>query len=218
MNCMYPSCFLFAGMKLRVCASLPQVGPAQVLVSVALVLNLLISYVLMMAPAREYFEAAALTTAVKIWPHTFAPLLPSRRLGLPDDDDGDGEGVELAPVKGGLSGALERAASDEILVKSGSNKGAASHGAAAHSTRIQKAVIGEVDESSSSPEAGVEIEVKKAHVEVAAVDDEVETGHWEPGRDGWARCVLRNVLRAALVFLTLLLSVTVPHFGLLTGK
>jgi len=193
-----------------------------VLVSVALVLNLLISYVLMMAPAREYFEAFALTTAVRIWPRTFAPLpLPSpsssRRLRLSGDGDAEDGGVEMAATKGGLSGVFEKAASDEGLVQGKSHSKSA-----AQTTSMQKAVIGEEDgsgSSSSSPEVGVAVDVKEAaHVDVVVAAAEVETGHWEPGRDGWARCVLRNLLRAALVFLTLLLSVTVPHFGLLTGN
>ena len=42
-------------------------------------------------------------------------------------------------------------------------------------------------------------------------------GKWLPGRDNWARCWVRNVIRICLVLITSSLAVAVPHFALLSG-
>ena len=53
--------------------------------------------------------------------------------------------------------------------------------------------------------------------EAEAKEDDALAGKWLPGRDNWARCWVRNVIRICLVLVTSSLAVAVPHFALLSG-
>mmetsp|Transcript_77129 Transcript_77129/g.221657 ORF Transcript_77129/g.221657 Transcript_77129/m.221657 type:complete len:553 (+) Transcript_77129:346-2004(+) len=110
-------------------------GPVQIFISAALIGNLAITFVLMLAPSREYMEAAVLGSLARAYPSTFAP----RRV--------DGEGGQ----------------------------------------------------------------------ENEAEEDDAFSGKWLPGRDNWARCWVRNIIRICLVLITSSLAVAVPHFALLSG-
>jgi hypothetical protein len=47
-------------------------GPMQLMICIALCLNIALSYVLMLAPSRQYLESALVITLTKRYPHLFA--------------------------------------------------------------------------------------------------------------------------------------------------
>jgi hypothetical protein len=75
----------------------------QMLVSIALILNIAIGYVLMLAPSRQYIEAAALGTLSAWLPDSFSSNHSSYRLKLDLEAKLGGGGIELTTGSDGGS-------------------------------------------------------------------------------------------------------------------
>ena len=135
------------------------------MVSLGLVMNLALSYCLMLAPSRQYLEAFVLGKLSRVWPGMFGPL-PGQ-------------------------GSLRTAAAAAVMAADRAGK------------------------TGGRSQATVDVEVEESEEE--DVDGEHDAGRWTATSDGWARCWVRNLLRASLVWVTASLATAVPHFALLSG-
>lgn len=162
-------------------------GAVQALVCLALCLNLALTYVLMLAPSRQYLEDA-LVAKLAVWrPHVFGA--PRRHVLL------------LAPPRG-VRSVVAHPQDPEACGHSSGNGSDARRKQQPHMFQHQQ-------HQQQQPQP---VEEEADETDLAALGD----GRWTPG-EGWRTGLVRNLVRAALVVFTAYLSLAIPHFGILAG-